>query len=677
MFRKKDRTTSSLKGMITISILLAAFVLFAVARNTGLDESNATDNKYLQNLLKRSLVTANLQIADGVMPATNQWFSSLIFSRAPQAQPVYAWPLALKPTISGFQISQPQINSSADTIAAPFKPQIEVTMREKAEHKVVEYDDLSVRFEQKEADGKKLSARLTRGSPFLFMSLVRGQTLSLKSLGGPITQRGENSYIISDGTVQYGLLAQDAVEIVRAGLEIKAKTTGQPGDLALFAIPGKTSSEAYFKAAESPLVKTEVKTDIRGGEITTKYDLQTEDGQPTLYGTLPFASRQSSSQYGSFNTLEGKQTVKSGNSFLFKTKLLTPNLELDVSNLSARQKENIKESLAKEADQLKFSKNDTYFGGKELYRAAHLLKLAKQLGEETAASTIQGKLKTQLEMWLDPKGYKDRSVKYFYYDNALKGIVGMEHSFGSNEFNDHHFHYGYFLDAAAILSEYDREFLNGYRDFVELIIKDIANNNREDNDFPYQRVSDQYSGHSWASGFGKFDAGQNQESSSEAVHAWEALYRWGKVTDNQEVQNLALGLYGREAQAARRQWLSVDKEQPGFEKYNHAIVPLVWSGKLDYATFFDNSPEAKLAIQLIPLGPGSNYLQSEKIVSSNLKALYKEIGNNQPAKFKDYLVMYESLIDKKSATGKLNSIKPEDIDGAISLSYLRAFVYSQ
>ena len=34
-------------------------------------------------------------------------------------------------------------------------------------------------------------------------------------------------------------------------------------------------------------------------------------------------------------------------------------------------------------------------------------------------------------------------------------MVGLTPSFGSEEFNDHHFHYGYFLSAAGLLGADD------------------------------------------------------------------------------------------------------------------------------------------------------------------------------------------------------------------------------
>ena len=55
---------------------------------------------------------------------------------------------------------------------------------------------------------------------------------------------------------------------------------------------------------------------------------------------------------------------------------------------------------------------------------------------------------------------------------------------------------------------------------VDKLIADIANTQRGDKAFPFLRNFDPYEGHSWASGIGLGEFGNNQESSSEAVAAW-------------------------------------------------------------------------------------------------------------------------------------------------------------
>ena len=101
-------------------------------------------------------------------------------------------------------------------------------------------------------------------------------------------------------------------------------------------------------------------------------------------------------------------------------------------------------------------------------------------------------------------------------------------------YNDHHFHYGYHIYAAAIVAQFDREWGRKYFEHVMLYIRDIANPSVDDKYFPAFRQKDWYLGNSWASGIALFGSrpylnGRNQESSSEAISAYEAIAMYGSV----------------------------------------------------------------------------------------------------------------------------------------------------
>ncbi len=67
-------------------------------------------------------------------------------------------------------------------------------------------------------------------------------------------------------------------------------------------------------------------------------------------------------------------------------------------------------------------------------------------------------------------------------------------------YNDHHFHYGYMIYAAAIVAKNRPEWGREYYDRVLLYIRDIANPSSEDGHFPMFRQKDWYLGNSWAGG---------------------------------------------------------------------------------------------------------------------------------------------------------------------------------
>lgn len=162
---------------------------------------------------------------------------------------------------------------------------------------------------------------------------------------------------------------------------------------------------------------------------------------------------------------------------------------------------------------------DTYFGGKAPHRDAQLLAIARQVGADEAATSIRERVLTQIRMWAEVDGGTQRDAFCFTYDETNHGVVGLTPSFGSDEFNDHHFHYGYFLYAAGTLAATDAELAEELAPVLDALAADIACDAATEA-VPVRRVFDAYASHSWASGTSPFADGNNQESSSEATTAW-------------------------------------------------------------------------------------------------------------------------------------------------------------
>lgn len=72
--------------------------------------------------------------------------------------------------------------------------------------------------------------------------------------------------------------------------------------------------------------------------------------------------------------------------------------------------------------------------------------------------------------------------------------------FGNTQYNDHHFHYGYHILAAAAIAHLDPSWLSANKDYVNALVRDVANPSTQDTYFPTWRAFDWYHGHSWAHG---------------------------------------------------------------------------------------------------------------------------------------------------------------------------------
>lgn len=604
---------------------------------------------------------------------TNQWFSGLVFKRP--SPPVFAYPWALAATTNSASLAYPKINSTPDTVFADDASDLQLNFNSD-QSPVTSFDDLSVVLAYQKSGQQLATIRLTHGSPYVFVNLASGASAKLAA-SGSISKRASGGYIITLADKRYGLIADKNASVTASASSLSISAgKDKPAGFTLIALPASLNENTAFKLALNQIASASFSHEIKNGQAVTSFQLTTKNNQPTLFGLLPhqYNHTKISASAGSIDTLLGEQKFASGNEFSYSLAAKMPTGKIITKKLSASETAQLKSLVTSGIASQKFDKTDTYFAGKQLYRAANLLELAKELNMKNEASQIESKLAQQLNEWFEPGGCRQRSQKCFYYDSEIRGLVGEQASFGSQDFNDHEFHYGYFLYAASVLGRYDASFLSKNKAMVDLLASDIASASASQY-FPKLRGFDAYAGHSWDDGRGIFADGNDQESSSEAVNAWYALYSWAQVSGNQLLANTAQWLYANEANAALTYWLEPNLAAPQFSNYKHSIVSLVWGGKLDYATFFSDSPAAKLGIQLIPMGPGASYLAANPArINQNLTSVGEVASASQ---FKDYLIMYQALADPAAAKSELASVSASAIDGANSLAYLYAWVYSR
>jgi endo-1,3(4)-beta-glucanase len=159
---------------------------------------------------------------------------------------------------------------------------------------------------------------------------------------------------------------------------------------------------------------------------------------------------------------------------------------------------------------------DPYSFGKELARMARLVLIADTFGIADVRAQALTTLKSSFLPWL-----QGTNSNPLLYDKTWGGLVTTTSlsdpnaDFGSGWYSDHHFHYGYFIYAAAVLARHDGTFFEANRGALEAFVRDVCNPDSTDPDFPFARHKDLYDGHSWASGLFPQANGKGQESSSE------------------------------------------------------------------------------------------------------------------------------------------------------------------
>ncbi len=175
-----------------------------------------------------------------------------------------------------------------------------------------------------------------------------------------------------------------------------------------------------------------------------------------------------------------------------------------------------------------------------------------QVAAEVRDQLLQN-LKELVGQWADVY-----SAQFFTYNTKYNTTVGYPSGYGSvQNFNDHHFHYGYFLRAAAMIGRADPAWLQAYMPMIDALRRDVATYDRADTSYPFLREFSPFYGHSWANGTS--DAGGNdQESTSEAVNFAVGLIELGLITGNNEWRDLGLYMFEEEVLATEQYWFNQD-----------------------------------------------------------------------------------------------------------------------
>lgn len=642
---------------LTMSIVALILLLRQPSTNVNTVNIDASLLAKLPHRTNKTIDTSHL--ASGVIPPTNHWFSGIALNKDPKA--VFPLPLSVKPTGVGFSFGLPVVSATANTIAGGYNPAVKVGI-DASSYMITRYDSVSVSLRYERAGLAVGTLTMAEGTPYMSYVASADQQLNLPGF----TAQGAGLYQKTVGNQRYAFVLSDG-SYANGSLNLSKGAT-----LVLYAVANGSSASDMSQYAR--VLRSVDTTYSVGGSVVTKLQYRTASGT-TLYAALPGQNLQATAVTGSYDTIYGTLRLYKADTVLIKTAQITPSDDLSLSILSSSDKSKVISSLKSDTLNTELTKTDTYFGGKELYRAANLYAIAEQLGQKDQAVTLKAALESDLGQWFDPNGSKLRDDRYFYYDTTAKGLVGMEASFGSEEFNDHQFHYGYFLYAMGVMAKYDRSFADKHESFVRLLAYDITSPSPSAY-FPQQRVFDPYFGHSWASGYGQFDDGNNQESSSEAINAWNGLALWAQANGDKAMAAQATWQLSREVDAANRQWTGLDTSTAEFKGFDHNTMGINWGGKRDYATFFSAEPAAILGIQLIPMNPAMVALSKQgDQIQSNLKEAIPD--GNYDRQFGDYLLMYRALVDRGGALTASQILSDTSIDDANSRTYLMAWILSR
>lgn len=500
--------------------------------------------------------------------------------------------------------------------------------------KLLDYSEGSVTAGWYNGNTLIMAATFLQGSPYVFFEVYEGvaQIKSLRPSGG---ERGiwfedgdslgiwtniagvKNHFmVVGDPGTSFTDIDSDTVRVNSPTQEFTVALL--PTDATEISDQLRDTVRQLARAVVSE-VKISYSVDRSSNAVAITHQYMDPDGQPieTLAGLMPLAWKRAGPLAAVASVRSARGVIKYAELSEFTYQLpsvgVLPALPMLPDTLDQNELATLINAFVALGPAGWNTATDTYWNGKSVSRVAEVLALAQQLEMSAATTTLLDWLKAELIDWLSAErdGSLDH-VRYFVYDENWDTLLGLDEAFASHSLlQDHHFHYGYFIRAAAEVCRIDRDFCGPeqYGPMLELLIRDYAAG-RDDPLFPYLRNFDPAFGFSWASGAVNFNRGNNNESTSEAANAYGAMILYGLVTDNDDIIERGMYLHASTAASFWEYWNDIDGyrgsdiEKRNFPlNYDRITTSIIWGDGADFATWFSRRYAHILGIQGLPSNP--------------------------------------------------------------------------
>ena len=648
---------------------------------------------------------------DGQPIPTNDWWTNLITKQ--YSGNLWSYPQMIKAHENGLDIQQPSFwiadgtEMKSNTVLTvggdKFKPASAI-----ADH----WHDWDVEFSMKDGN-KEMYVTMAHGIPFTWMETkgfnptlqlaksgwtndgvyVDTDTHYLDASGNPINESIKTDRIIMErGGDLYGIYVPKGSTITigsgNATVNYPESTNGYVvvamlhqvsdlNDMAKYALAvprdtrvdwkydGKGKMETTWHVDAENIATGEKATEVLQGFLPHQYRDTGYDGTLALTGDT-------------YKTPHGVLKMAAGNDFKVDYKFygMLPYWALPDAGDSDKNPYDVakmKEMLARYAETGSFGA-DTYWGGKGLVQMALYMMMAREMGEKELFEQCRNRLKEAMVNWLT---YTPGEKNFFFarYDR-WGALVGYQTSYDSETFNDHHFHYGYFTMAGALLALVDDDFRDNYGQMLRLVAKDYANWQHTDNRFPFFRTFDPWAGHSFAGGMGD-DNGNGQESSSEAMQSWGGLYMLGMALGDNEMRDAGIFGWLSEARGVAEYWFDRHRDNIDYTKFKHPYNSNLTCQGVGYWTYFGYQNVYMQGIQWMPTSTALDYLsEDKKFAKWDYEMLFddpskNEKGNASNGRWFDesFDEKYASRLDKSGDWGNvtLSYLQRSDPDEAARL----------
>jgi endoglucanase Acf2 len=623
----------------------------------------------------------------GAVP-TNQWWSSLVWK--PLSENLFPHPLGMVCTPDGLAVAYPggSVTGRGGHIMSGGIGKGDLVIGHSAVSAFTRADCdgasdwfIDVLFAQ---DDKQLRLSFGHGSPFVFARHTGGDPVVRFPQAPRIWSGSEGDAVlgVTAGGHPYALFGPTGCHWT--GTTGGTFTlSGGKGYFSIALLPDDTKETLgrFAKYAHLHVTGTRLVPSIGAGRVTNEYRFETRamegTGSGTLFALYPhqwnyMKEKLSNLSYGS---VRGEMKVGEGSSFRTSVPIQGVLPHFPAEGIAER--EAMLALLKQDADKAPAEFADTYWEGKHLGKLATLAGVAEAAGDNGLRTAFLTEIKRRLENWFTASPGEDAPL--FYYDANWGTLVGSKPSYGSDmPLNDHHFHYGYFIRAAAEVARHDPSWAKEWGPMVELVIRDIASPNPADPMFPNIRCFDKYAGHSWASGNADFADGNNQESSSESMNAWYGIMLWGAATGNDVLRDLGVFLFNTERTAIEEYWFDVSGTNYPAD-FPHVALGMIWGGKGAFGTWFSGDIDCIHGINWLPFTPSSIYMgRFPAYVKTNHDRIVSQRkgGADYNNGWGDLVVMFRALAEPREAAAWFDAHPDCKLEGGNTRPFMSHWLHT-
>lgn len=555
---------------------------------------------------------------------TSDWWTGLLtFDNAN----LYNYPMSLKAMTGGLVISYTTPGLGVDDTRQPMSGDqpllVGVSGLSATNPTVSDYSDWTVTASWT-SGSHTLNAIIGVGMPFVYFTKGSSDVAAVTINMGSVTVQNEMILVTNSlGGSNFAVYAPGGSTWTQSGTTYTSTLSGK-NYFSVAMLPtgaSATTSANDFKQYAyvfpgNPTVSWtyDNSTSVVRSTFTVTADKKEGTGSTVLLGLLPHQwahLASTSAQPGSYyyTTVRGTMKMLASNNFIVENKF--KGILPTVPNTSKYSSGFDPGALATKIDQVKGDAlqtwTDSYNDGLAMNRLIQVAKIADQTGNIDARNQIINTVRTRLESWF--KAEPGENAFLFYYNNTWNTLIGYPAGYYSDaNINDHHFHYGYFISAATAVEQFQPGWAANWGGMVNMLVKDAANWDKTDTQFPFLRNFNPYAGHSYACGLLNNEPhGNNQESSSEAMNFNASLINWGTITGNTAIRDLGIYLYTTEQTAIDEYWFNVNNRNFA-ATYGHPMCARVWNNGYDKGTFWTNDIAAMYGIEMVPMTGASLYL---------------------------------------------------------------------